>query len=148
MEELVNDYYRPRSRGLVVFEYTDWHRSLNTRDKNWRVEYSIERNAQWSLGMATGSLLTLLIHKIGVLPEHIVGIGAREAKQEFGAVRKDAVCRILAAEYPDRFTFTDEFKDSYLFDKLLEQPVPHHCSDAMVVAEVVHRRVKFGEMVE
>jgi hypothetical protein len=130
--------------GLVIaYEQTDWHQSLSGRD--YKKKYAQERRVQRCLGRAEAALL------LATGPDHqfLFGtvepyaIGAREAKQEFGAMRKDAVARLLAGEYPNKFEFRDDLgKDAFLWDLKLQQPISHHISDAMVIASVVWRRLE------
>lgn len=128
----------------LAYEYTDWHRNLNARGKNWKAEYAIERKAQWSLGMSVAALL-LTAHSCRVYIEKIIDIGANEAKREFGAARKDAAARLFADEYP-RFTFVDDSKEGYLFDTTEQRMVSDHISDAFVIAKVAASRVRMGEL--
>lgn len=127
----------PLAIELVAYEITDWHRSLNLHS-NWKTEYAIERQAQRTLGRAETSVLIAATQNR--LPA--VAIGANEAKKEFGAVRKDAIARYLAGEYR-RFEFIEEAGENdkeFLVDTLLNKRIPHHVSDAFVIAKVAANR--------
>ena len=86
----------------------------------------------------------------------IYGIGAREAKNEFGAMRKDAIARLLAAEYPNRLQIVEcqkqDFPDHLRYgsdrdgwiamkDLSKDSYVANHVSDAIAIASVVNRRL-------
>lgn len=139
--------YSTKSELYVVYEYTDWHRPLS-RSGNWKKDYAIERRAQWSLGMATATFLLSTSSTTAEVPaERLIGIGANEAKKEFGAQKKSAVRRILASDYPERFEFEDDgSKEGLLYDKALDQQVSDHVSDAMALAIVVKNRLYMPEL--
>lgn len=130
----------------VVYEYTDWHRNLD-RKHGWKVEYAMEREAQRTLGRAEGAFLVACASEA----IRVIGIGAREAKQEFGALDKARVAELVSCEYP-RFRFVEpEFdpvkmkhidRDWYLIDETTQKEVPHHVSDAIVIAKVCANRLR------
>lgn len=150
-----------KEKGLiVVFEQSDWHQELGTRG-DWKKVYARERTVQRTLGMAEAAFM-LAVNNLD-LP--LIGIGAAEAKREFGAVRKDAAARLLVAEYSDRFSIKElgytpqghkkdvlfgSSKDGFfvMVDGKLNQQVPHHVSDAMVVAKVVGARLRLNELAD
>lgn len=126
----------------IVYEYTDWHRSLNFSNKKEALkDYAIERRAQKTLGMAV-AILAIAATQFG---HSLIPLGANEARKEFGATRKDAAARLFAEEYP-RFVF-EEHKTGFLRDTELDQLVSDHVSDAFVLAAVADRRLRRDELV-
>ena len=104
---------------------------------------------QRCLGRAEAAFL-LATFGMGI---EVISIGAREAKNEFGAMKKYSVARNIADEYP-RFEFVEpELDDNgneiernwYLIDSKTGGEVKHHISDAIVVAKVVANRVRLRE---
>ncbi len=125
---------------MIAYEQTDWHQPLSGKD--YKQKYAQERRVQRCLGRAEATLLLAAMAK----RIEAYAIGATEAKREFGAMRKDAVARLLANEYPDRLEFREDLgKDAFLWDLEKQQLISHHISDAMVVASVVSRRLHAEE---
>lgn len=126
----------------IVFEYTDWHRSIS--GKNAKKEYAIERRAQRTLGMAV-SVITLAAWYF-LKESYLMPLGANEARREFGATRKDSAAHLWTEQYP-RFEFR-EHKTGFLFDRKLKQNVSDHISDAFVLAAVADNRLRLEEKID
>ncbi len=125
----------------LAYERTDWHQALE--GANYKQKYAQERRVQRCLGRAEACLLLAAVHS-GV---DTYAIGAREAKQEFGAMRKDAVAQLLANEYPTQLEFRyDVGKNASLWDLQEQRCISHHVSDAMAIASVVSRRLRVTEL--
>lgn len=133
---------------IIAYEYTDWHRNISPNDPDWKRQYSIERNAQKTLSLARSALICAL-HSIKRL-NRCIAIGANEAKREFGALRKKAAAELFSDEF-SRFRFIRENTDKdpgFLWDEYMGKLVPHHVSDAFVIAYVVARRARLKELVD
>lgn len=144
---------------FIAYERTDWHRNVNLKSLQSKarkrgkslqevlnVEFAIERNAMWSLGMARAAIL-LTANEIAFLEEeHVYEIGAMEAKREFGAGTKKAAAELFAIDHP-RFRYSNMLDNGFLFDELKKQEVSDHISDAFIIASVVAARLRKAEMI-
>lgn len=151
---LVVDTVNKRDLDAIVFERSDWHQNLNGQE--WKQIYARERVVQRSLGMAEATMMMVAFQASVPLQ----AIGAAEAKREFGAIRKDSAARLICDEYP-RFSIIDVKEDSYgkdyLFgkkgdgffvvkDHITAALVPHHVTDAIVIAKVMASRMRKNEL--
>ena len=136
----------------VAYEYTDWHRALSARNKNWKIQYKIERQAQWSLGMAN-AIIIMALATIQYPRERVLKIGANEAKREFGvtasnsesATLKEEVAKLIAQQYPDKFAYYNH-KNGFLKSIGTDESLPSDVSDAIMIAQVAHGRIMQSEL--
>jgi hypothetical protein len=131
----------------LVYEFSDWHRSFNPSKRHEQIkkEFAIERHAQRTLGQSEATLLTTLIF-VGYDQGRIMGLGANEAKNAFGAKKKKAAAELFATDF-HRFIFHNDRDDNFLTDTLLNIDISDHISDSFILAKVAADRINFQELV-
>lgn len=131
----------------VVYEYTDWHRAGRTK-----TEYAIERVAQRRLGMAEATLLSNLIN-LEFPKDRIIGIGANEAKREFGvgvgerSYSKKKLAELFSLEFL-RFKFLNDGTSKFLLDTQTGEELSNDISDSFILGYVASKRLHKQRMVD
>jgi len=139
----------------IAYEYTDWHRNLLIKGRpirNFGVQYKIERQAQWSLGMSNAVIL-LTLNSLNFPIEKVLKIGANEAKHEFGvnafsaesASLKEETAKYIAQEFPQRFSYY-KHDTGYLRDNITDENLSDDISDAIMIARVADGRIRQNEL--
>lgn len=133
-----------RCAGSVVFfvEKSEWHQNLS--NPNWKKNYAIEREVQFTQGVSHG--IFYLWAGLNGVQFHELTVG--EWHKEFGSHDKTEIARLLSMQFPADFRFTERInragrKVHALLDRN-DKVLKDHVSDAAAIGLVGLNRLRRG----